>query len=110
MTTIDPAQAADLYALFDDHDVITADVQDDTNTAHNWVVLGSAPSRTSRWHERYWMVLRDADDQTWGVEYGVDLTENQEDDLPWDYASKPLELTRLYPHRVTTTEWREKPA
>lgn len=109
--TIDPAHAADLYALFDDHDVIDPNPSmDDTTTAHNWVVLGSVPSRTSRWHERYWMVLRDADDAIWGIEYGVGLTEAQEDDLPWKEIRSPLPLRRLYPHTVTTTEYRTEPA
>lgn len=110
--TIDPQHAADLFALFDDHGVIDDDdpVQDDTTTMHEWVLLGSTPSRQSRWHEKYWMVLRDADDALWGLEYGVGLTEDQEDDLPWDRATKPLPLTRLYPHAVTTVEYRTKSA
>jgi len=107
---IDPRHAADLYALFDDHGDIDDSYQDDTNTAHNWVVLGSTPSRQSRWHERYWMVLRDADDALWGLEYGVGLVEDVEDDLPWDDARQPMALTRLYPHTVTTVEYRTKPA
>ncbi len=50
---------------------------------------------TGRWHERYWMVLRDADGVLWGVEYGVGLTENQEDDHPWDRGGGPIPLVRL---------------
>lgn len=106
MKTIHPQHAADLYALFDDHGVIERDFQDDTNTLHEWIVLGSVPSRTSRWHERYWMVLENVDGETYGLEYGVGLTEDQEDDLPWYGATRPLPLTRLYPHTVTTVEYR----
>lgn len=109
--TIDPEHAADLFELFDDHGVIDDDPpQDDTTTAREWTVLGSTPSRQSRWHERYWMVLRDADDALWGLEYGVGLTEDQEDDHPWDGATGPLSLVRLYPHAVTTVEYRTAPA
>lgn len=103
--TIDPQHAADLFALFDDHGEI-----DDNYVAHGWVVLGSAPTRQSRWHERYWMVPRDADDALWGLEYGVGLVEDVEDDLPWDGHPGPLPLARLYPHTVTTVEYRTKPA
>jgi hypothetical protein len=109
--TIDPEHAADVYALFDDHGVIDENPPlDDNNVAHGWVLLGSVPSRQSRWHEKYWMLLRDADDALWGLEYGVGLTEDQEDDLPWRDHAGPLPLVRLYPHTVTTVEYRTKPA
>lgn len=112
MKTISAEHATDLYELLDgDNGIIDDDpVQDDTTTMHEWVVLGSAPSRTSRWHERYWLVLRNIDDEVWGIEYGIGLTENQEDDLPWEDGPDELKLTRLYPHVVTTTEYRTSPA
>jgi hypothetical protein len=108
--TIPAEHARDLYALFDDHGVIDDNPPlDDTSVAHDWLVLGSTLSRISRWHERYWMLLRNADDEVWGLEYGVGLTEDQEDDLPWEHARGELPLTRLYPYAVTTVEYRTKP-
>jgi hypothetical protein len=84
-------------------------------TAGPWTLVidvEDAPhNRTSRWHERYWLVVRDAQGDTYGIEYGVGLTENQEDDLPWDHVSddRELKLTRLFPHPVTTTVYRREP-
>lgn len=111
MTTIDAEHAADLYELFDDHGVIDTDPPlDEDHTAHGWTLLGSTSSRTSRWHERYWMVIRDSNGDDWGIEYGVGLTENQEDDLPWERGRDQIPLVRLYPHKVVRVEYRRQPA
>jgi hypothetical protein len=109
--TISAEHATDLYELLDgDNGTVDPNPPlDDNFVAHNWVVLGSAPSRTSRWHERYWLVLRADDDTVWGIEYGIGLTENQEDDLPWEDGPDELQLTRLYPHEVTTVTYQTKP-
>lgn len=105
--TITPEQARDLYRLFDDHELLD---EEDQSTEHGWTVLGSTPSgNDGRWHERYWMLLRDSDGATWGVKYGVGLTEDQEDDLPWDHRRGPLPLVRLYPHEVRRVEYRTEP-
>lgn len=107
MTTIDPRHAADLYAEFDDHDELLTETEQ--VTMHGWTVIGSAADGQSRWHDDYWMLLRDADGATWGVAYGLGLTENQEDSLPWERGDRPLPLVRLYPREVTTVEWRRTP-
>lgn len=104
--TITAAQAVELYA---DGEGESGD------TSGNWTLavdVEDAPhSRTSRWHEKYWLVVRNADGATYGIEYGVGLTENQEDDLPWARGSddRELSLTRLYPHTVTKVVYSTKP-
>lgn len=107
MTTINASTAAELYADGEGND---------GNEAGDWVLVGDvedAPhSRTSRWHEKYWLVVRNAEGETFGLEYGIGLTEDQEEDLPWEFgdSDRELTLTRLYPHTVTTTVYRTKPA
>jgi hypothetical protein len=101
--TISPDHAAALYEAEDGEFIDT------------WARIGNEEddpkSRTSRWHERYWLLLRDEDGATWGLEYGVGLTEDQENDYPWEQygTERPLPLTRLYAHEVTTIEWSTKP-
>ena len=108
MTTISAEHAKDLFHLYDDHAPLPEDEQDH---AHGWTVLGSSPSgRDGRWHERYWMLLRNEAGETYGVEYGVGLTEDQEDDYPWSWGTSDIPLLRLYPHTVTTVKYRTKPA
>lgn len=86
------------------------------DTAGPWTLVidtEDAPhSRTSRWHEKYWLVVRDEQGETYGLEYGIGLTENQEDSLPWEGVpdDRDLPLTRLYAHTVTTTVYRHEPA
>lgn len=78
----------------------------DGGVCDGWTRIdGGAPNRTTRWHERYWLVLRDRAGDLWGLDYGVGLTEYQEDDLPWEGAAddKPLPLVRLTAREVTTT-------
>lgn len=96
--TIRPEETAELYELADGE------------TRYGWTRVGTDDkhySRQSRWHNRYWLVLRDDTGDTWGLEYGIGLTEDQENDLPWEGRSKPVPLHRLYPHTVTRVEYRE---
>jgi hypothetical protein len=89
----------------------------DGETAGGWTLVGDIEShahysRQSRWHDRYWLVARNAEGETFGLEYGIGLTENQEDDLPWDRVpgDRERQLTRLYPHTVTRVEYHTTPA
>lgn len=108
MTTISAAHAAALFALYWDNGLLPVK---DQREAHGWIVLGSTPSgRDGRWHERFWMLLRNDAGEVYGVEYGVGLTEDQEDDHPWERGQADLPLTRLHAHTVTTVEYRTKPA
>jgi hypothetical protein len=105
--TIDPQHAQDLFYLYDDHELLHDDPESE-RFLHGYTVLGSVESgNTGRWHERYWMVLRDdADGSVWGVEYGVGLTENQEDDYPWERGGgKPIPLVRLDRRERTVVEY-----
>lgn len=109
MATITAAQAEELYS---DGEGQHGDTVDD------WTLVGEShdhPTRQSRWHQRYWLIVRDADGATWGLGFGIGLTEYQENDFPWEgWAGKPgtreLELTRLYPHTITRVEYRTRPA
>ncbi len=48
--TIDPQHAEELYFLYDDHgDINTDPPLDGTTTVHGWTLIGSTPSRVSRW-------------------------------------------------------------
>jgi hypothetical protein len=111
MPNILAEHASNLYDLLDgDHGTVDDNTPlDDHHVEHDWVVLGSSPSRTSRWHEKYWLVLRNAADEVYGIEYGVGLTENQEDDLPWDGSLQYLELTPLHRREVMTVTYDNTP-
>jgi hypothetical protein len=106
MTSIKAVEAAELYA--DGEGV-------DGDTAGGWTLVGQAQEheeRQARWHQRYWLIVRDDASDTWGLSYGLGLTEYQEHDLPWEHvpAYRELALTRLYPHVRMTTSYRTKPA
>jgi hypothetical protein len=110
MTAIRAAAAEELYADGEGQDGDTID---------GWTLVGGAQDhkgRQSRWHQRYWLIVRDHEDACWGLGYGIGLTEMQENDFPWDPGygaadpNKMLPLTRLYPHSVTTTVYKTEPA
>jgi hypothetical protein len=107
MTAIDPADAEELYWEQENygHD---APANKGDHTAGPWTLVGSSETVGGRWHARYWLVVADANDDTWGLRYGIGLTENQEHDLPWDGKDGPLPLVRLYPHEVTRVEYHTK--
>lgn len=91
----------------------------DGDTADGWTLVGAAQEhkqRHSRWHQRYWLIVRDHEGNCWGVGYGLGLTECQENDLPWEgpydhrtNADAMLPLTRLYPHTITQVKYSTKP-
>jgi hypothetical protein len=105
--TIKAADAAELYSDMEGRP---------GDTSGPWTLVintEDAPhSRTSRWHEKYWLVVHNAEGDAYGLEYGIGLTENQEDYFPWEGVSDDLELplTRLYAHTVTTVVYRREPA
>lgn len=95
-------------AIHPDH---AAEMYDCSNgaTAGPWTRVGRQHIRTSRWMEIYYLVVADEEGRYWGIRFDEGLTEEQENELPWDKAETPLPLTRLYPHKVTTTEYRTTP-
>lgn len=106
MTTIKAADAAELYADGEG---------EHGDTAGGWTLVGQVQDhkeRQSRWHQRYWLIVQDADWTTYGLSFGLGLTEMQENDLPWEDVpdDRELPLIRLYPHTVTKTVYRTKPA
>lgn len=96
--TITAQDAADLYDC------------DDGATAGPWTRAGTQHIRQSRWHDMYYLVVRDEAGQHWGLVYGDGLTEYQDNEWPWEYSDDPLPLTRLYPHEVIKVEFRCQPA
>jgi hypothetical protein len=108
--TITADQAADLYA--DGEGV-------DGDTVAEWTLVGGTrdhKSRQSRWLQLYWLIVRDTEGATWGLRFGLGLTESQEHDFPWPWygdssvpGDRELKLTRLYPHTVTETVYKTKP-
>lgn len=108
MATITAAQAEELYC---DGEGVDGDTVDD------WTLVGQAQEHTAgsgRWHQRYWLIVRNDQGEIYGLGYGLGLTESQEHDFPWEgWAGKPgtreLGLTRLYPHTITRVEYRREP-
>ncbi len=106
MKTIDPKTAAELFEQLDyDHGTI-----EDTGTfgdpVAGWMLLGSSRVGTTRWEERYRLVLReDATGETWGLTYGVGLTENQSDYYPWENRTGPLRLEQVVRRERTVVEY-----
>ncbi|MFI6819754.1 hypothetical protein ACIBJE_02230 [Micromonospora sp. NPDC050187] len=98
MKTIEPDHAAELH-----------EDGEPGATAGPWTLAGTQHIRQSRWHDIYWLVVRDEAGEHWGLEYREGLTESQESERPWDDAEEPLALTRLYPHEVTRVEYRTTP-
>lgn len=90
------------------HDMLTH--ADDGEQYFGWTRLAKQNTDTTRWHAWYRLVLRDPAGDVWGLAFGEGLTENQEDELPWERGEEPVKLVRLYPHTVTRVEWRDKPA
>lgn len=107
--TIDPAHAADLYALLNRDGVIDPDPPA-THTAHGWTALGTQAAGYRRCHHDYLLVLRDPDGAVWGIPYALGVTEEQEHDMPWRDASGPIGLVRLHRHETTRVEYRTEPA
>lgn len=65
-----------------------------------------------RWMQGITIVVSDPDGAFWGLEYDRGLTENQDSEYPWrgwGGDRKDVELNRLYPHTITTVEYRTKP-
>lgn len=96
--TIEPDHAAGLY-----------EAGDPGATAGPWTLAGTQHVRQSRWHDVYRLVVRDEAGDHWGLMYRVGLTEYQDHELPWEDATAPLELVRLYPHEVKVIEYRTTP-
>lgn len=63
-----------------------------------------------RWMQGITIVMSDPDGAFWGLDYDRGLTENQDSHYPWQGSwggeRKDVELTRLYPHTITTVEYR----
>jgi hypothetical protein len=92
--TIDPDTAADFHEV------------QEGGFGGEWKFVTVQPIRTSRWHEINWLVVQHEDGDFYGLEFRDGLTEDQENEHPWDDADGPLPLTRLYPREVTTVEYR----
>lgn len=64
-----------------------------------------------RWLQAVTIVVSDSEGAFWGLDYDRGLTENQDSTYPWrSFGRRDVELTRLYPHTVTKTVYRTKPA
>lgn len=65
-----------------------------------------------RWMQGITIVISDQDGAFWGLDYDEGLTENQESYYPWrGYGARTdVELDRMYPHTITRTVYRRKPA
>lgn len=75
-----------------------------------WEYIADQDEGDSRWHHNHLMVIRDPDGQHWGLRYRIGLTEEQENEYPWDGSNERLELLRLYRHEVRKVEYRTEPA
>lgn len=78
-------------------------------TCGPWAYVAVEHIRTRRWSEQYYLVVRNAEGEHWGLVFDEGLTEEQEFTPPWEGATDPLPLTRLYPHEVVKVEYRTTP-
>lgn len=94
-----------------EHAAELAESEDPGAKAGPWTRVDEHHYDTGRWHEKWWLVIRDEDGQLWGIEYKVGLTENQETRDPWyEDGVTELPLTRIYRHEVVRVDYRTKPA
>lgn len=98
--TLPPSIAAELYE--------SEDGERDASGA--WARIAKQHIRTGRWFEQYYLVVSEEPDVFWGVDFNEGLTEEQENDLPWQMGMDAVPLVRLYPREVISTEYRTKPA
>jgi hypothetical protein len=82
---------------------------DDGEKSGDWARVAVQHIDTARWYEHYYLVITDEPDVFWGAHYSEGLTENQDNDYPWEDRDS-VSLVRLYPHEVTRMEYRSKPA
>lgn len=113
--TIPADTAEELYELLDDHGTVDPNViADETTSVDGWTLIGSQSRGSGRWHANYTLIVRDDTGATWGLSYGLGLTEEQEDELPWEQTWQQTDgqivLERRYPHEVTTVQYRRGPA
>lgn len=84
-------------------------------TVGRWTKIADHEDRrayvgSTRWHDWWWLVVRDdVNHSLWALKYGLGRTEDQEHELPWRETTSGLELTQLWEHVVTRTEWRTSP-
>lgn len=99
--TIAAGDAEELYEMEDGESLIDGPTR----------VTEQVRSR-GRWHEWRYLVIRDTDDTLWGIEFGIGLTEYQENEMPWRGSNsvRPVPMVRLYEHTTVTTEYRTEPA
>lgn len=92
--TITPAEAAELH-----------EVEEPSHRAGNWLFVAKQHTRTARWEEVYWLVVKSVGSgRTYGLEFREGLTEEQESTYPWERRTEPLPLVRLYPHEVVRAD------
>ena len=103
--TIAPEIAEELYEL--DDDFFTEDGE--------WKRITKIEGDKGRWRQSMKLIIQRASDDTyWSFNYQVGLTENCDHSFPWRAGwstaeVSPVRINRVYPHDVTTTEWRSKP-
>lgn len=98
MTTIDPQHADELVYEADNGD-----------TVGPWTRVAMEEGENRRWMQSRAIILTDADGAFWSLDYDHGLTEEQPDELPWRDPRGPVELTRVYPHVVTSTTYSTAP-
>lgn len=97
--TISMDLAETLYELYDGQ-------QED-----GWTRVCEQSHGARRWQERRTLVIQDPEGYYWGFSYDIGLTENQDNDMPWDRnwkgeVKETLELFPLKPYEKTIVEYR----
>jgi hypothetical protein len=75
---------------------------------NGWGFVTAQLGDRHRWHQRYLLVVCDPAQRTWGIPYGVGLTEDQENELPWE-NSQVVQLIPVTSREVTTLYWETMP-
>lgn len=97
--TITPDEAEELH-----------EVAEPGHRAGLWEFLAKQQISTGRWNAAYWLVVKSLHSgRIWGLRFEEGLTENQDSTYPWEDATGPLTLHRLYPDTVTTVVYVGRP-
>lgn len=100
MTAVTAAQA---------DEILEASECDPGEQAGDFTYVTTIEGKPRRWMQGITIVVSDQDGAYWGLSYDSGLTEEQPNEYPWRNSGS-CELTRLYPHTVTTVKYRTKPA
>lgn len=88
-------------------EILEASYGDPGDEAGDFTYITTKKAGARRWAQSVTIVVSDTAGAHWGLTYDEGLTEEQPNEYPWRDGGT-CELTRLYPHTITRTEYRTK--